>query len=399
MIDDETRSTADFDHDRVARSTFSERKLSEITVGERHRKKLLKIDELAASITDVGGLLHPIVIRPDGRLVAGGRRLAAVRQLGWEKVPVHVVTSLDETLALLKAERDENVCRVGFEISEAVAMGEMIAEIERPAAKERQRRSPGRPANGQPKTSGKLPDVSKGDARDRIAAAVGMSGKTYERAKKVIDAAEREPERFGHLKAEMDRTRRVNGVYKKLEREQLVDQINREPPPLPNGPFRVLVVDPPWNYGRPDDQSHRAANPYPSMTIQELCALDVPGIAHPDCVLWLWSTNGFMREAFQLLDAWGFTQKTILTWVKDKMGLGDWLRGKTEHCLLAIRGKPKVDLANQTTALIAPAGRHSAKPEAFYQLVEDLCPGSKAELFARCARKGWQQHGTVWRPP
>ena len=53
-----------------------------------------------------------------------------------------------------------------------------------------------------------------------------------------------------------------------------------------------------------------------------------------------------MREAFTALDAWGFTQKTILTWAKDRMGMGDWLRGQTEHCLMAVRGKPIVELTN-----------------------------------------------------
>jgi N6-adenosine-specific RNA methylase IME4 len=95
-----------------------------------------------------------------------------------------------------------------------------------------------------------------------------------------------------------------------------------------------------------------------------------------------------------VVDAWGFTYKTCLTWVKTKMGMGDWLRGITEHCLLAIRGKPTLLLRNQTTALVAPNGVHSAKPDAFYALVEDLCPGSKCELFGRTPRKGWMMYGT-----
>jgi N6-adenosine-specific RNA methylase IME4 len=88
--------------------------------------------------------------------------------------------------------------------------------------------------------------------------------------------------------------------------------------------------------------------------------------------VWLWTTNAFMEEAHQIARSWGFTVKTILTWVKDRMGCGDWLRGQIEHCLLCVRGTP-ITLTSQTTALVAPVREHSRKPDAFYTLVETLC--------------------------
>jgi N6-adenosine-specific RNA methylase IME4 len=84
-----------------------------------------------------------------------------------------------------------------------------------------------------------------------------------------------------------------------------------------------------------------------------------------------------VREAFTVLDAWGFKQKTILTWAKDKMGMGDWLRGQTEHCLMTVRGRPTVFLTNQTTILHAPMRTHSEKPVEFYDFVEKLCPAPR----------------------
>ena len=192
----------------------------------------------------------------------------------------------------------------------------------------------------------------------------------------------------------MDRTGRVNGVYRRLINEQTAEAIRDEPPPLPDGPFRVIVADPPWRYdNRQQDVTQRGAVPYPSMTLEEIMDLDVGSHAEKDCVLWLWTTNAHMRDAFDVLDAWGFTFKTILTWVKDQMGLGTWLRGQTEHCLMAVRGRPTIQLTNQTTVLDAPVGEHSRKPEEFYQLVESLCPGSKLEMFSRQKRKGWKSHG------
>ena len=128
------------------------------------------------------------------------------------------------------------------------------------------------------------------------------------------------------------------------------------------------------------------------MTQGQIAALPVPTLAAEDCVLWLWTTNAFMDDALALVAEWGFTQKTILTWDKQKLGLGDWLRNVTEHCILAVRGKPVVTLTNQTTLISEARREHSRKPEAFYSLVESLCPapeGGRLEMFAREPRKGW----------
>ena len=133
------------------------------------------------------------------------------------------------------------------------------------------------------------------------------------------------------------------------------------------------------------------------MSIADICAKgpDIRAIAHEDCILWLWTTNHHMREAFTVLDAWGFAHKTMLTWVKDKMGTGDWLRGKTEHCLLATLGRPVVTLTNQTTELRGPLRENSRKPDEFYGFVEGLCPASRyATLFHRGPTfPNWDGHG------
>ena len=112
-----------------------------------------------------------------------------------------------------------------------------------------------------------------------------------------------------------------------------------------------------------------------------------------DAVVWLWATNAHLPEAFSVLAAWGLTYKTMLTWVKDRIGTGDWLRGQTEHCLMAVKGKPAVQLTNQSTVLMAKAGEHSAKPDEFYAMVETLCHGSRVDVFARIKREGWQSFG------
>jgi N6-adenosine-specific RNA methylase IME4 len=102
-----------------------------------------------------------------------------------------------------------------------------------------------------------------------------------------------------------------------------------------------------------------------------------------------------MRQAFAVLDAWGFEPKTILTWAKDRFGTGDWLRGQTEHCLLATKGSPVVEIKNHSTLLRGPVRGHSQKPREFYDLVESHSPAPRyADLFSRYRHnERWDCHG------
>src|SRR5262249_18110208 len=177
------------------------------------------------------------------------------------------------------------------------------------------------------------------------------------------------------LAADMDRTGRVDGVFRRLQTLQSAERIAAEPPPLPQGPFRVIVVDPPWRYeNRAGDPTHPAATPYPTLTVDAIAALPVAALAHEDAVLWLWTTNAHLFHAPDILRAWGFEHKTVLTWGKDRFGAGAWLRGQTEHCILAVRGRPVVTLTNQSTLMLGPRRGHSQKPDQFFTLVESLCP-------------------------
>ena len=168
---------------------------------------------------------------------------------------------------------------------------------------------------------------------------------------------------------------------------------------LPKKKYAVIVVDPPWRYDnkRLGDEKHKGNVPYPDMSLNEIAKIPISDLSKNDCILWLWTTNAFMHEAFHLIENWGFTQKTILTWKKNRMGLGNWLRGKTEHCILAIKGKPYIKLTNQTTIIEGKVREHSRKPEEFYQLVGSLCVGTCLDIFAREEREGWDTFGNEKR--
>ncbi len=365
-------------------------KLADIKIGKRFRKDLGDIPALAESIEKLG-LLHPVVVTPDNLLVVGRRRLEAYKHLKRDTIPVSVAASLTELNQRIDAENEENTCRKDFLPSEGYEIARRVAKAYKPEADAAEKKG-GRPKGSKGKKGRKSLPTNKQDESKRTGAvaakAAGVSRPTLDKTAAIIESGDKE------LIAEMDKTGRVAGVHKKLKVKLAVTEIAKEPPPLPEGPFRVIVADPPWLYsGRANDATHRSANPYPSMSIEDIAALPVVDRAHKDCVLWLWTTNAHLPEAWKIIDAWGFTYKTMLTWVKNKMGTGDWLRGKTEHCLMCVRGKPTIQLTNQTTVLEAKAGKHSAKPDEFYAMVEKLCPGSKLEMFQRTKRDGWIGHG------
>lgn len=165
--------------------------------------------------------------------------------------------------------------------------------------------------------------------------------------------------------------------------------------PLPEGIFRTIVADPPWDYGNKATRGSTRKH-YSTMGLEDICSLRVKLEGHvaDDAHLYLWVTNGFLREGFTVLDAWGFTYKTCLTWVKTQIGLGNYFRGATEHVLFGIRGGLRTNDKNLRNWFEAPRGKHSAKPDCFYDLVEKASSGPYLEMFARRARLGdWDYWG------
>jgi N6-adenosine-specific RNA methylase IME4 len=304
----------------------------------------------------------------------------------------------------LQAEMSENLFRKDWTPSEIDAIRRRCEPFLRDQAKRNQASAGPSSGRGAKRSgAGKFPEPVKGQVRDKIGAFAGVSGRTVDKIAAIVDAAEAEPAKFGKLRDDMDRTRRVNGVYRRLRNAQQAEQLRAEPPPLPgNGPYRCAVVDFPWadDTGRYDDPSHRLIPPYPPMPLEEICAFDLASILTPDAVVWMWATNYHVSRGIHrtVLDALGLQPKAMLTWGKPGIGGGDWLRGQTEQCIMAVRGKPVVTLTNQSTLLLAPAREqrgHSLKPREFYDLVESLCPAPRyGDLFSRYRHnERWDCHG------
>jgi len=167
----------------------------------------------------------------------------------------------------------------------------------------------------------------------------------------------------------------------------------REANPLPAGKYDLIYADPPWQYDFSETDCRKIENQYPTMTVDEIAALEPP--AADDCVLYLWGTAPKLREALIVLGAWGFEYKTHAVWDKQKIGMGYWFRGQHELLLVGTRGRfsPPPEDKRTPSVFSFPRGRHSEKPDSVYELIEGLFPdATKCELFARSQREGW----TAW---
>lgn len=169
--------------------------------------------------------------------------------------------------------------------------------------------------------------------------------------------------------------------------------------------YGTIYADPPWRYAHMITRNRAIENQYPTMTLGDICDLrvsvtgeaprPVADLAAPDSVLFLWSTSPLLREALQVMDAWGFAYVTQLVWDKCRIGMGYWWRQRHETLLLGKRGHPPPPPPEARTGSVVQymRARHSQKPSVFYEMIELMSPGPRLELFARQEWPGWDAWG------
>jgi N6-adenosine-specific RNA methylase IME4 len=157
--------------------------------------------------------------------------------------------------------------------------------------------------------------------------------------------------------------------------------------------FRTILADPPWDIQQRGALG--AERHYDLMSLDRIKAMPVADLAEDDAHLWLWVTNATLRHGYDVAEAWGFTVRSPLTWIKFRLGLGNYLRNATEHLLFATKGKAPVNYRSQPTWVNAPVQDHSHKPEEQYALIERISDGPYLELFAR-RRPPSSSNWSVW---
>jgi N6-adenosine-specific RNA methylase IME4 len=378
-----------------------------IKIGERFRKDLGDIEALKTSIAR-SGLLHPIVVNLEDRLIAGRRRLEACEQLGWSTVPVRRV-DID---SIVRGEFDENTFRKNFTLREADAIAAEVEKIERPLAKARERAGvkAAEAAPGEEVTFGQ-----KGKTREKVAKAVGRGARSIEKAREVFEAERADPETFGPIAEEMNSTGKVDRAYKQMrmtrdraeydktaqEGTKAIADLDALAQTAPS--YKALLVDPPWDFQTysPKGKAKSAEQHYPVMSLADIKAMPVAQLAGEDCALFLCAVWPHLTQALEVIEAWGFEYKTLaFIWVKQNedgeglhTGMGYWTRSNTEPVLFATRGKPTRLAMDVHQVILSPVGKHSAKPEELPERIERLVPGPYLELFAREKRDGWTSWG------
>ena len=168
--------------------------------------------------------------------------------------------------------------------------------------------------------------------------------------------------------------------------------------------YTVIYADLPWSYRvwSKKGAGRSAEAHYPTMSMEDIKALPVGELADRDCALFLWMTLPMLREAWGVLDAWGFTFKTVaFVWIKLNRqantlftGMGYWTRANAEICILATRGHPKRQARNVHQVIVSHIEEHSKKPDEARRRIEALMGDvPRIELFARQYPPGWDVWG------
>ena len=168
--------------------------------------------------------------------------------------------------------------------------------------------------------------------------------------------------------------------------------------------YSVIYADPPWAYKvwSKKGQGRSAESHYSTMSIEDIKALPVGELADENCALFMWITFPLLREAWSVIDAWGFTFKTVaFVWVKQNKktptlfwGMGHWTRANAELCIIATKGSPKRMSKRVHQVIISPIEEHSKKPdETRDRIVELMGDVPRIELFARQKTPGWDVWG------
>lgn len=155
--------------------------------------------------------------------------------------------------------------------------------------------------------------------------------------------------------------------------------------------FKTIMADPPLDVNQKGRLG--ACTHYNLMTLDQIKSMPVADFAEDNAHLWLWTYPSAIQQSYEILEAWGFQPRSFFTWVKPRLGLGNYLRNATEHIIFGVRGKAPVLYKAQPNWGFFPVQEHSHKPEEQYSVIQRVSPGPYLELFARRRQPGWNAWG------
>lgn len=350
-------------------------------------------ERLAADILD-NGLIEPVVLY-DGAILDGRNRYRACQHVG---VPARFVEyDGDNPLGFVISKNRHRRHLTSSQLAAiAVQQEELMTELAAEARARQLSTLKQMSAGGAPVTE-TFPERANGEARERVADIFGTNPRYIDDAKRLKEAAPDLLQQVAIGELTIPEAKREHQHRERQERRAEILEAAKDTPLAPPAPpYTLIYADPPWRYEHVRTESRAIENQYPTMALEDICALPVQDIADEDCVLFLWATNPKLAEAMDVIRAWGFTYRTNMVWVKDKIGMGYYARQQHELLLVAVKGAPGAPMPEdrQSSVIEAPRTEHSRKPDEFYTLIERLYPLSKkVELFARAPREGWAAWG------
>lgn len=382
-----------------------------------------ELDDLADDIRE-HGLLEPITLL-DGLVLDGRNRLAACALAVVEPAFVPWDGEGDPVAWVVS----KNLKRRHLDTSQRAMVAARLLDYYREQARARQGErtdlraepalfpAPNIPAN--------LPEG--GEAREHAARDLNVSPRTVEHAAQVLDtgtpalvaAVERGEVAVSSASAVASLPTQVQDelvargpkeilAAAKLIRAQRADELREEriekireiatgnAPLATTTRYPVLLADPPWRYEFAESESRAIENQYPSMALDDICALPVGDVTTDDAILFLWVTSPKLAEGLRVVAAWGFTYRTCMVWVKDRIGMGYYARQKHELLLIATKGRiPAPAPGDRPPSVVtAPMAEHSEKPVEFHAIIAAMYPDlPRLEMFARRPVEGWDAWG------
>lgn len=223
---------------------------------------------------------------------------------------------------------------------------------------------------------------------EKLADDFGVSAKTIQRDGKFAIEVDNNPKLYEAIKNKEN----INDIKKEEKKEeQKVVKVEREKVNKVKGVFSVIYADCPWKYSFSQSTAREIENQYPTMELEEIKNIKVPSAK--DCVLFFWATAPKLKEAFEVIEAWGFEYKTCSVWDKETIGMGYWFRGQHEILMVATKGNisPPEETVRVSSVYKEKKSKHSKKPNYYYDLIQSYFPGQRyLEMFAR------QKYNNKW---
>ncbi len=336
---------------------------------------------MSTALTIRQATTHALNVEKARALLAKANKIGEVREIAAKASAI--LTYLKRTHnSSIGAQNDAAEIQIRAEIR----MGELTAAMKKDAG-------------GRPKTGNKSLPVLKQDAL----AAEGITKMQASRYEELARLPKREVERAlkqARQNGERIGRSRLAPVIKernRRENEQRLRKQSKGNRALPkNRLYSVIYADPPWEFEHEVTPSRSLDRQYPQMSLDKICHLKIAKLTTSDAMLFLWVPSSKLDEGLRVVRAWGFDYRTNIVWDKGRPGMGYYCRQRHEHLLIAAKGKPITPptKARPDSIIPAPRGRHSAKPDVFYEIIEKMYPNlERVELFARKKRAEWDAWG------